>query len=409
MSDAALRERHNPRSLRLGSWDGCPACGSHKTEPVLSIERVPSNSCLMLASPEEARAYPRGDIDLRVCGSCGFVANRSFDPQKTEYSERYEPTQGWSATFRRFHRDLATRLAARVELPGRKVVEIGCGQGEFLHLLCKQTGASGLGFDPAVDERRSDVVSEQAGNVELVADFFSEETAQSLQADFLVCKMTLEHIPAPERFAALCAQVARNSAPGMRLFIQVPDSLRILRDVAFEDVYYEHCCYFTWPALVALFAKHGFRADEMFSEFDGQYLGLLATFCGEDVELPPPCEVAEVLDLARAFARRYPPKTEAWRQRVLAGGRVVIWGSGSKGVTFLHALGDAARAVTHVVDINPHRQGMFMVGSGHPIVAPQALCDLLPDTVVVMNAVYRDEVASALTGLGVKARLLTLD
>ncbi|HZF74862.1 MAG TPA: class I SAM-dependent methyltransferase [Acetobacteraceae bacterium] len=363
----------------------------------------------MLPSPEEARAFPRGSIDLRVCESCGFVANRSFDPQKTEYSERYEPTQGWSATFRSFHRDLATRLAARVPLAGRKVVEIGCGQGEFLHLLCGQTGATGLGFDPAVDDRRSDVVSEQAGNVDLVADFFSEETAQSLRADFLVCKMTLEHIPAPDNFAALCARVARNSAPGMRLFIQVPDSLRILRDVAFEDIYYEHCCYFTGTALAALFARHGFRADEMFSEFDGQYLGLLATFTGEQVRPPPPDEVVEVLGLARDFACRYPPKVEAWRRQVVAGGRVVIWGSGSKGVTFLHALGDVAQGVTHVVDINPHRQGMFMVGSGHPIVAPRALHDVRPDTVIVMNPVYRDEVASALRDLGIEARLLTLD
>ena len=53
-------------------------------------------------------------------------------------------------------------------------------------------------------------------------------------------------------------------------------------------------------------------------------------------------------------------------------GRVVVWGSGSKGVAFLGALG-GGDAVSHVVDINPHRQGRFMVGTGHPIVGPATL------------------------------------
>ena len=65
----------------------------------------------MLDSPEEARAYPRGDIELVFCEACGFVFNRALDPLLTEYSDRYEPTQAYSPTFQRFHRDLAGRLA----------------------------------------------------------------------------------------------------------------------------------------------------------------------------------------------------------------------------------------------------------------------------------------------------------
>jgi hypothetical protein len=195
----------------------------------------------------------------------------------------------------------------------------------------------------------------------------------------------------------------------MRLFIQVPDSLRILRDIAFEDIYYEHCSYFTEASLVGLFARHGFRADEVFSEYDGQYLGLLATWTGGTPPPPGSAGLDEVLRLARRFSSAYPGRVEGWQRRMAEGGRVAVWGSGSKGVTFLHALGKAAEAVTHVVDINPHRQGMYMVGSGHPIVAPATLREARPDTVVVMNPVYRDEVAALLRDLGVETRLLALD
>jgi hypothetical protein len=64
--------------------------------------------------------------------------------------------------------------------------------------------------------------------------------------------------------------------------------------------------------------------------------------------------------------------------------------------------------VSHVVDINPHRQGRFMVGTGHPIVGPAALREVEPTTVVVMNPIYSGEVADLLAGLGLRPELLTL-
>ena len=94
-------------------------------------------------------------------------------------------------------------------------------------------------------------------------------------------------------------------------------------------------------------------------------------------------------------------------ERRARGGRVVVWGSGSKGVSFLSAIG-GGEGVSHVVDINPHRQGRFMVGTGHPIVGPEALKEVAPTTVVVMNAIYRKEVADLLAGLGLTPELLTL-
>lgn len=408
MGKVSTPQRAVPAALAATPHSACAACGAPGGSGLVRLPGVPTNSCLMLPSAAAARDWPRGEIDLFICEACGFIANRAFDPRLTEYSVRYEPSQGWSPAFRRYHRALAGRLAAAVPLAGRQVVEIGCGQGEFLHLLAGIAGARGLGFDPCVDLRRADVVEQRAGTVRLVPEFFDERAAATVEADLLVCKMTLEHIPAVGRFAALCAEVARNSAPGMRLFVQVPDSLRILRDAAFEDIYYEHCCYFTEAPLTALFARHGFAAEAVWRDYDGQYLGLLARHAGSPAPAGPAGGDAALAGLAATFPARHAAKLDAWRCRLAEAGRVVVWGSGSKGVTFLGALGQAAAAVSHVVDINPHRQGMYMVGSGHPIVAPAALAEIRPDTVVVMNRVYREEVAQLLAGLGLAPRLLAL-
>ena len=402
----------NPLVLRRSEHGCCPACAGRALMPVLTFRDVPTNSCLMLDSPEEARAYPRGDIDLVFCDACGFVFNRALDPLLTEYSDRYEPTQAYSPTFQRWHRDLAGRIAGALDLRGKTVVEVGCGQGEFLHLLAGLSGCRGIGFDPCLDGRRADVVGERARDVELIGDFFSDASIEGLTADVLLSKMTLEHIPAAGRFFRLAERVAQASAPGMRLFIQIPESERIFTDLALEDVYYEHCNYFTEVSLAGLFRRHGFTVEEVTREYDGQYLTILGRYSGEaDGAGEDAAGVAELRRLVERFAATWADRVEAWRamvaERRARGGRVAIWGSGSKGVAFLSAIG-GGEGVSHVVDINPHRQGRFMVGTGHPIVGPAALKDVAPTTVIVMNPIYRQEVADLLAGLGLRPELLTL-
>lgn len=413
-AEAGAYKGRNPLVLRRSEHGGCPACAGRSLMPVMALRGVPTNSCLMLDSPEEARAYPRGDIGLVFCEACGFVFNRALDPMLTEYSDRYEPTQAYSPTFQRWHRDLAGRLAGAVDLRGKTVVEVGCGQGEFLHLLAGLGGCRGVGFDPCLDRRRADVVGERAAGVELIGDFFSDASIEGLAADVLLSKMTLEHIPAAGRFFRLAEAVARASAPGMALFIQIPESERIFRDLALEDVYYEHCNYFTEVSLAGLFRRHGFTVDEVAREYDGQYLtvrgryaGAAAKAAGEDA-----AGVAALRGLVERFAATWADRVAEWQalvgERRARGGRIAVWGSGSKGVSFLSALGAGAEGVSHVVDINPHRQGRFMVGTGHPIVGPEALRELEPTTVVVMNAVYRKEIADLLGGLGLRPELLAL-
>jgi hypothetical protein len=76
-------------------------------------------------------------------------------------------------------------------------------------------------------------------------------------------------------------------------------------------------------------------------------------------------------------------------------------------VSFLATLG-LGDEVSAVVDINPFRQGRFMPGTGHAIVAPDALRGLRPECVVVMNPIYRLEIAAQLEKLRIDAEVLAV-
>ena len=89
-------------------------------------------------------------------------------------------------------------------------------------------------------------------------------------------------------------------------------------------------------------------------------------------------------------------------------GRVVLWGSGSKGTAFLHALGPGAAEVDAVIDVNPHLSGKYVAGTGHPILAPGTLGHDPADLVVVMNPVYAAEIRAELDRLSPRAALVAL-
>ncbi|MEM9379145.1 MAG: SAM-dependent methyltransferase, partial [Planctomycetota bacterium] len=59
------------------------------------------------------------------------------------------------------------------------------------------------------------------------------------------------------------------------------------------------------------------------------------------------------------------------------------------------------------VDINPSKRGKFVSGVGTPIVGPEDLRELSPSLVVLMNPIYRDEVAAMLRPIAPEAELLT--
>ena len=408
----------------------CPNCGAPGMRIFHRAGNVPTNSCILLETRAEALAYPRGEIALGFCATCGFVSNTAFDPRLTEYSGRYEETQGFSPTFQRFHHDLAERLIARFELAGKDILEIGCGKGEFLLLLCQAGRNRGVGFDPSYRfDRHTPAPGE---SVRFVQDFYSEKYS-SVHADFVCCKMTLEHIGPTAEFVRTIRR-ALGVSPA-KVFFMIPDTTRIMGDCAFEDIYYEHCSYFSPASLAYLFLSQGFLPLGVDTEFDGQYIAITANPAsggsgarlGKTDRQEGPLgsdwlRNADIPGVSSASAERFasgidsfPPaftrKLNYWRERMAdnrkRGRKAVIWGSGSKGVAFLTTLG-LGEEIACAVDINPHRHGYFMPGTGHRIVAPEELREVRPDQVIVMNPIYRDEIGEQLRGLGLETELLTV-
>jgi len=371
------------------------------------LKNVPVHSVLLLPTREEALNFPKGDIALGFCHTCGFIANVAFDPGLHEYSARYEATQAFSSTFNAFHQNLATRLIERYDLHSKNIIEIGSGQGEFLTLLCELGDNRGVGFDPAYVSGRNK--SQANHQIIFIKDFYSEKYA-NYRGDFLCCKMTLEHIQQTADFVSTVYRSIRDQL-GTIVFFQVPNVTRILHDLAFWDIYYEHCSYLSLGSLARLFRKCGFDVIDLWKDYDDQYL-MIAARPSNERNRPVLAQENDLKDLARDvayFAENYRHKLDAWQRDLQeirqSRRRTIIWGAGSKGVAFLTTL-KIQDEIEYAVDINPYKHGTYMAGTGQQIVAPEFLREYRPDVVIVMNPIYCNEIRRNLNRIGVTAELM---
>ena len=389
----------------------CPNCLKGDMSVFYQVPRVPVHSVLLMPTREIAVNFPKGDIALGHCSHCGFIANTVFDPTVHNYSAQYEETQGFSGTFQAFHRRLAEEMIEKYDLHGKKMIEIGCGKGEFLSLLCEMGNNSGVGFDPAFVSERNPSAGDT--KVEFVADFYWEKYAH-VQGDFVCCKMTLEHIPDTANFVRTVRRSVGDRYDTV-VFFQVPDMSRVLRDLAFWDIYYEHCSYFSAESLSLLFQRAGIRRDgcldRLRRSIPDDYGQAVAHHC----IFGTPSRIRRRMNKdIQFFTEHQAARMASWRSKLeetrSSGKRAVVWGSGSKGVAFLTALNlhTPDCEIEYVVDINPFREGKYMAGTGQEIVSPAFLKRYKPDLAIAMNPIYQPEIKADLEKMGLSTEVVSV-
>lgn len=355
----------------------CPLTGSTNTKIIYEQRSVPLIQNKVYPTAEQAKNAPCMDVVIAQSLDNGFVFSADFKDSIIDYDMHYQNEQSNSAYFRRHLENVISIMDENKTLNG-KVVEIGCGKAYFMDMLLSR-GVDVIGFDPTYEGESSKVVK----------DFFSDKYSD-VGAEFIILRHTLEHISQPFHFIKTIA--AANNYKG-KLYIEVPTFEWIMEHNATEDIFYEHCNYFTLDTLQMLFKK---SVGGHF--FNGQYIYVIADLADVKDEI----EKRTVVPYEVKFADRL----KQYSDMIGKAGPVAIWGAGAKGSTFLNLLDKETKKVTCVIDINPKKQHQYVGGTGHYIIKPEELAGQGIKNVVVMNINYIDEIKSVTDPLNIN--LLTL-
>ena len=396
-----------PTQLDKSFETSCPVCGSKQLKVFFEMSNVPVLSNVLWTSKDTAKKCAKGDIKLAFCPVCSYIMNTAYDPSRLEYTQAYENPLDFSPRFQTYARSLAKRLVERYELYNKKIISIGCGKGNFLLLLCKLGNNRGVGFDPAFVEQEEH--RKAKNRVKFIQDYYSERYA-NYHSDLIICRQTLEHVQNPKDFLTMLRRMIGNRL-NTRVFFEVPNALQIFHKLHVWDIIYEHCSYFTPTSLARTFSSSGFRVCELTEDFEGQFLCVHASANNQDVpdfDSMQPSQANRIASYIASFVANYKSKVKSWKRKLeqMEGSeqRVVVWGAGSKGVTFLNTFKNSP--IEYAVDINPNKQGTYVAGTGQQVVSPDFLREYQPDVIIVMNPIYGREIRQLTKKLGLLTRFM---
>ena len=384
----------------------CPVCTSKDTQQLFKIDNIPVYCNLLWDSKEDAINCPKGDIELHYCDQCGHVFNNAFDSGKMDYTQSYENSLHFSPRFQKFANELANSLIESYDLRGKNLLEIGCGKGDFLKLISKKGKNKAVGFDKSYDPK-IEPEDEKVEGVTFIQDWYSNEYKDT-PVDFLLCQHVLEHIEKPKEFLDAISSIIKGKE--VDIYFEVPNMLYTLRDLGIWDLIYEHCGYFTPNSLTYVFERLGLEVLKVEEKYLNQFLGIEATIKSNKRGFKTDYTLNQLKELTSNFSKSYKEKVAKWEAVLESlqneGKKVIVWGGGSKGVTFVNIL-KAKGKIEAIVDINPRKQGMHAAGTGHKFIGPDQLSTINPDVIIIMNPIYKEEISNTLRKSGINARIIS--
>jgi SAM-dependent methyltransferase len=406
-SQRVIPEHGEDLVAHRGTHYACPGCFLRHSQLISGVRDVPVNCSALWPTRAEARHCTTGPIELRGCTYCGLVFNALFDAERMVYDTQYDNSLDFSSAFQSYVDSLSARLVNTYQLHRKRLVEIGCGNGTFLKALCHKGNSTGIGYDPSFTGDSSPVSGVRFSN-----GYFDPPEAKR-GFDFLSCRHVLEHLPSPLEFLLHLSRICAES-PDATFYFEVPNGSFVLGGDGLWDVIYPHVSYFTEKSLRNLFERAGFEVLQAGRSFSDQFLFIEARRASAPrngrTSHPDQSRSGGLGKEVTSFAAHFERAVGDWSdclERLAASEKpYAFWGAGAKGVTFLNLV-PGARDIPSIIDSNTRKQQMFVPGTGQRVIGPDALPEVAPSAIILLNAAYRQEIGSLLASQGVEARLIS--
>jgi SAM-dependent methyltransferase len=352
----------------------CRVCGqNYFNETLLRYENMPA-AAQYLPNSELLGSDKGVNLEVCQCSGCGLV---QLSNNPVPYYREVIRATSISEEMRKFRLSQFGSLIQKFSLNGKKIIEIGCGRGEYLSIM-QQCGLDAYGLErseEAAAQCRKDRLKVSSGFVE--SDAYRIDNAP-FDAFYLL--NYLEHLPDPN---AVLRGICNNVVDDAVGIIEVPNFDMILRRKLFSEFVGDHLCYFTRETLNTTLRLNGFEIIEC-NEVWYDYIISAIVKKREKLNLSHFNDFQEkIKNEIQEYVARFKNK------------KVAIWGAGHQAFAVI-SLAELSDKIEFVIDSAVFKQGKYTPTTHIPIVSPDNLKTNAIDAVIVMAAGYSNEVATIL-------------
>lgn len=349
----------------------CIVCDTElMSDAFLSLPNMPA--CAQNIPSAEDLAADRGlDLNLFQCSCCGLV---QLDCEPVRYFRDVIRAGGGTKTMTELRQSQYRHFIDLCHLEGKRILEVGCGQGEFLEML---RGFPVVGFGI---ENRSDLVAMAVDKgLNVIRDFASDPRHKIAGAPFdaFVQFNFIEHQPKPNEMVQC---IRENLVEGGVGLVTAPAFEYIRHDCVYE-IMRDHLAYYTDGALRFLFMRNGFDVLESgVVNRDTNYV------------IVKKREVLTSETFKTNIAEIKHGLNEFVAQRKADGRKLAFWAASHQCFTAASFL-ERPEDVAYIVDSAKFKQGRYSPTSHIPIVSPETFYADPVDDILVLAPGYTEEIA----------------
>jgi 2-polyprenyl-3-methyl-5-hydroxy-6-metoxy-1,4-benzoquinol methylase len=349
----------------------CRICGNDFfKEPILKYKNMPSRAQYL---PDKNSIDEDKGIDLEIyqCSSCGLV---QLNSEPVNYYKEVIRAAAISEEMKNFRIKQFKDLIEKYSLNGKKIIEIGCGKGEYLSIMKK--------FDiktHGLEESKESVKHCVEEGLNVSQGFIERDTYKMNEAPFdaFFILNFLEHLPNPNSVLRGIYNNLTDDAIGI---VEVPNFDMILKKKLFSEFMSDHLFYFTKETLKTLLNLNGFEIIE-------------CNYVWHDYIISAIVKKKEKIDISEFYEYQNKIKFEIEKYiNSFSNKKVAIWGAGHQALAIISMM-NLADKIRYVIDSATFKQGKYTPATHIPIVSPKTLDTDPVEAIIVMAASYSDEVA----------------
>ncbi|MEY8354111.1 class I SAM-dependent methyltransferase [Lachnospiraceae bacterium 54-53] len=360
-------------------------------KPLMTLNHMPA-SAQDIPGKEELEEDSGITLDLHQCGTCGLV---QFDCEPVDYYKDVIRSGGFSTTMVNLRRSQYRHFIETYHLEGKKLIEAGCGQGEFLSVLSEfPVKAFGIEHRESLVEAARDkglaVWRQFAEEGEILEP---EDGSVKGPFDGFLSFNYLEHQPEPVKMLRCIADSLTDEGVGL---ITVPSLEYILQYDGYYELIRDHLAYYTFDTLTYAAEEAGFEVLEK-EMVNRDTLSVIVrkrkktgVFGQRDNGLKPEAVDASGLMESRETIGR--EMEELVADLVSGGKRLALWGASHQGFTLASTTGIGTFA-EYIMDSAPFKQGKYAPASHLPIVPPDHFGADPVDAILIVAPGYTEEIA----------------